>query len=93
MTTTATPTHPLLEKHADALGEARTALAARSYFSRYPESPSPRVYGETAAADGLSAHEGHLGGRYAALADQPTDGTWVGSEVSPYGPADRKSVV
>ena len=60
---------------------------SRSYFSRYPESPSPRVYGETAAADGLSAHEGHLGGRYAALADQPTDGTWVGSEVSPYGPA------
>ena len=79
MTTTATPTdHPLLGKHADALAEARAALAARSYYSRYPESPSPRVYGETAAADGLAAHEAHLGGRYAALADQPTDGTWVG---------------
>ena len=87
MTTTATPTdHPLLGKHADALAEARTALAARSFYSRYPESPSPRVYGETAAADGLAAHEAHLSGRYAALADQPTDGTWVGSEVSPYGP-------
>ena len=87
MTTTATPTdHPLLAKHADALAEARTALAARSFYSRYPESPSPRVYGETAAADGLTAHDAHLGEQYAALADQPTDGTWVGSEVSPYGP-------
>ena len=86
MTTTATPAHPLLEKHGDALCEARAALAARSFFSRYPESPSPRVYGESAAADGLAAYEAHLGNRYASLGDQPTDGTWVGSEVSPYGP-------
>ncbi|MDQ6895486.1 MAG: phenylacetic acid degradation protein PaaN, partial [Actinomycetota bacterium] len=86
MTTTATHTHPLLEKHSDALDEARTALAARSWFSRYPESPSPRVYGETAAADGLAAYEAHLQHRYAALDSQPSDGTDVGSEVSPYGP-------
>jgi phenylacetic acid degradation protein paaN len=86
VTTTATPTHPLVGKHEDALAEARRALADRSYYSRYPESPSPRVYGETAAADGLAAYEAHLGGRYTALDDQPTDGTWVGSEVSPYGP-------
>jgi phenylacetic acid degradation protein paaN len=86
VTTTATPAHPLLEKHGDALSEARAALAARSFYSRYPESPSPRVYGETAAVDGLSAYETRLGNRYASLADQPTDGSWVGSEVSPYGP-------
>ncbi|HEY6742242.1 MAG TPA: phenylacetic acid degradation protein PaaN [Lapillicoccus sp.] len=86
MTTTATPAHPLLEKHENALEEARAALAARSWFSRYPESPSPRVYGETAAAEGLAAYERHLGSRYASLDDQPTDGSWVGSEVSPYGP-------
>ncbi len=91
VTTTATPPHPLLEKHADALSEGRAALAARSFFSRYPESPSPRVYGETAAADGLAAYEAHLGNRYASLADQPTDGSWVGSEVSPYGPQLRVS--
>jgi len=84
--TTATPAHPLLEKHENALEEARAALAARSWFSRYPESPSPRVYGETAAAEGLAAYERHLGSRYASLDDQPTDGAWVGSEVSPYGP-------
>jgi hypothetical protein len=49
------PVHPLVAKHAEALAQARQALAERSYYSRYPESPSPRVYGETAAADGLAA--------------------------------------
>jgi phenylacetic acid degradation protein paaN len=90
MTTTSTQpvsqSHPVLDKHAEALDEARAALAARAWYSRYPESPSPRVYGETAAATGLQAYQAHLGSRYASLADQPTDGTWVGSEVSPYGP-------
>ncbi|WP_256794451.1 phenylacetic acid degradation protein PaaN [Terrabacter sp. Ter38] len=81
-----TPTHPLLDAHAGVLDEIRQALASRSWYSRYPESPSPRVYGETAAADGLAAHEAHLDGPYAALSSQPTDGTLVGSEVSPYGP-------
>jgi phenylacetic acid degradation protein paaN len=81
-----TPTHPLLDAHAGVLDEIRQALASRSWYSRYPESPSPRVYGESAAAEGLAAHEAHLGGAYAALSGQPTDGTFVGSEVSPYGP-------
>ena len=72
--------------HEGVLDEIRQALTSRSWYSRYPESPSPRVYGETAAAEGLSAHEAHLGQPYAALSSQPTDGTFVGSEVSPYGP-------
>lgn len=76
----------MLDAHAGVLDEIRQALASRSWYSRYPESPSPRVYGETAAADGLTAHEAHLDGAYAALSSQPTDGTFVGSEVSPYGP-------
>ena len=78
--------HELLDRHAATLAAATEALAARSYYSKYPESPSPRVYGETAAADGVAAYEAHLGHRYDALADQPGDGTWVGVEVSPYGP-------
>ncbi|WP_404390859.1 phenylacetic acid degradation protein PaaN [Humibacillus xanthopallidus] len=87
MTATATtPTHPMLAAHAGVLDEIRQALTTRSYYSRYPESPSPRVYGESAAAQGLAAHEAHLGQPYAALLGQPTDGTFVGSEVSPYGP-------
>ncbi|HON74065.1 MAG TPA: phenylacetic acid degradation protein PaaN [Dermatophilaceae bacterium] len=78
--------HELLDRHAATLAAATEALAARSYYSKYPESPSPRVYGETAAADGVAAYEAHLGHRYDALADQPGDGAWVGAEVSPYGP-------
>jgi phenylacetic acid degradation protein paaN len=85
--TATTPTHPLLDAHAGVLDEIRQALTTRSYYSRYPESPSPRVYGEGAAAEGLAAYEAHLGQTYAALSSQPTDGTLVGSEVSPYGPA------
>lgn len=88
MTTQAsTATHPLVEKHAAVLEQARSALAGRTYYSRYPESPSPRVYGETAAAEGLAAYEGLLGKRYAGLEGQPTDGAFVGAEDSPYGPA------
>ena len=76
----------LAEAHRETLHQGREALASRSYFSRYPESPSPRVYGETAAADGLAAFEAHLGAEFSALGDQPTDGTFAGSELSPYGP-------
>ena len=63
------------------------ALATREYYSRYPESPSPRVYGENAAQDGLSAFEQTRNSAYAPLADQPSTGAEVGAEVSPYGPA------
>ena len=76
----------LTETHRETLQRGREVLASRGYFSRYPESPSPRVYGETAAAEGLAAFEAHRGAEFSALGDQPTDGTFAGSEVSPYGP-------
>jgi phenylacetic acid degradation protein paaN len=85
--TAQTSTHPLLDKHAGVLDEIRQALSARSWYSRYPESPSPRVYGESAAPDGLAAHEAHLNKRYAAGLVSATDGRFVGGEVSPYGPS------
>lgn len=75
----------LVARHEEVLAEAATALAARSFFSRYPDSPSPRVQGEGAAESGLSAYEGHLGEAF-DLGDQPTTGESVGSEISPYGP-------
>ena len=81
--------HPQLARHQGALAEARQALAARSYYSRYPESPSPRVYGQAAAAEGQEAFEARLADDFHGLGDQPTDGTWAGSEVSPYGPVLR----
>ena len=62
MTTAPAPStsHPLVDQHTAALDDAAAALAARSWFSRYPESPSPRVYGEGAAQAGQAAYESLL---------------------------------
>ena len=70
--------------HRETLDRALAAVADRGYWSAYPESPSPRVYGETAAADGLAAYQAHLGRRFEL--DQPGTVGWVGAERSPYGP-------
>ena len=75
--------HPLFERHRATLERALTAIAQRGYWSAYPESASPKVYGEGAAEAGKAAFD--------ALRDQPfaldqpgTVGT-VGAEQSPYG--------
>ncbi|MEU4397983.1 phenylacetic acid degradation protein PaaN [Micromonospora orduensis] len=79
---TETP-HPLYDRHADTLNRALTAITERGYWSAYPESPSPRVYGETAAADGRAAFEAYLGGDFPL--DQPGAGERVATEASPFG--------
>jgi phenylacetic acid degradation protein paaN len=79
----------LVARHREALEAAMDAAATRSWHSRYPESPSPRVYGEGAADAGRQAFEGHLTRRFTALDDQPATDGWVGDEVSPYGPTLR----
>lgn len=76
----------LVEKHREALSEATAALEARSFHSRYPESPSPKVHGEDAAPTGLKTHQETLGTTFESLSSQPTTGAWVGAERSPYGP-------
>ncbi|MDO3703830.1 phenylacetic acid degradation protein PaaN [Micromonospora sp. C28SCA-DRY-2] len=81
---TETP-HPLYDRHADTLDRALTAITERGYWSAYPESPSPRVYGETAAADGKAAFEAYLGGDFPL--DQPGAGDRVATETSPFGVA------
>ena len=87
MTTQATtPSHPFLDAHAATLDEAAEALRTRSFYSRYPASPSPRVYGEGSAESGLAAYDAHVGSAFAPLDDQPSTGERVGDEVSPYGP-------
>ena len=44
--------HPLFEKpRARRSTRALAALAERGYWSAYPEAPSGKVYGETAAAE------------------------------------------
>ncbi|WP_170839493.1 phenylacetic acid degradation protein PaaN [Micromonospora halophytica] len=73
----------LYDRHADTLNRALTAITERAYWSAYPESPSPRVYGETAAADGKVAFEAYLDGDFPL--DQPGDGDRVATETSPFG--------
>ena len=74
----------LVERHRPTLDAAVAATAQRGYWSAYAESPSPRVYGETAAAEGLAAYEGYLGKQFPI--DQPGTDGWVATERSPYGP-------
>ena len=76
-------THPLFDKHKATLERALQALAERSYWSAYPESASPKVYGEGAAEAGRAAFEA-LRNRPFDLAQPATAGT-VGRERSPYG--------
>jgi phenylacetic acid degradation protein paaN len=67
------------------LQEAVAAVSDRGYWSAFPESPSPRVYGEGAAEAGLAAYTAHLGTRFEL--DQAGTVGWVGAERSPYGPS------
>ncbi len=69
--------------HRETLDKALSAIAERGYWSPYPEMPSGKIYGETAKADGEAAFKATLDSRFAL--DQPSDGSWVGEEVSPYG--------
>lgn len=74
----------LIDRHRDLLSRAEAAIRDRTYFSAYPESPSPRVYGETAAADGLAAFEARRDAGF-PLTTPGADGT-VATETSPFGP-------
>ena len=73
----------LVERHRETLERALEAIGERSYWSAFPESPSPRAYGEDAAAHGEQAHAEHLGKPFPL--DQPGTDGWVGAEHSPYG--------
>ncbi|MBB5508755.1 phenylacetic acid degradation protein PaaN [Paraburkholderia atlantica] len=76
-------THPLFTKHEDTLHKALAALETRGYWSPFAEMPSPKVYGETANADGEAAFKAHLDKAFDL--DQPSTGETVGAEVSPFG--------
>jgi phenylacetic acid degradation protein paaN len=75
------PENPYYTQHAETLDRALTAIRERDYWSPYPESPSPRVYGENAAAEGKAAFEAYLGTPFPL--DQPGDR--VVTESSPFG--------
>lgn len=71
------------ERHRATLDEAVNATRTRAYFSAYPESPSPRIYGASAAADGMAAFEALLGNEF-PLDTPGADGT-ISTEKSPFG--------
>ncbi len=71
-------------RHEALLKQALNAIAERGYFSAYPESASPKVYGETAKADGDAAFEALIGKPFAFDGGHPNE-RLVGAEASPYG--------
>ena len=71
------------ETHRTLLEQALEAIATRGYWSAYSESPSKRVYGETAPQDGEAAFKDLLDKPFEL--DQPGAETRVGAERSPYG--------
>lgn len=71
------------ERHQQTLQNAMEACRSRAYWSAYCERPSPRDYGETAAADGQAAFEERLDKPFAL--EQPGTVGQVGEERSPYG--------
>ena len=68
--------------HEELLTTAVRAISERGYWSAYPESPSPKVYGENAAAEGKAAFEALLGKDFPL--DQPSADR-VSPERSPLG--------
>src|SRR3954463_9825475 len=72
-----------LDKHREKLDAAVAACASREYYSAYDESPSPRVYGETAAGEGKAG----VGGRRDTSFPLETPGSngTAATERSPYG--------
>nr|MBA3489060.1 aldehyde dehydrogenase family protein [Longispora sp. (in: high G+C Gram-positive bacteria)] len=75
-------TSDLFAKHSEKLDSARTAIQERHYWSGYPESPSPKVWGETAATEGKAAFQAY------ATSDFPLDtpgADRITTERSPFG--------
>jgi phenylacetic acid degradation protein paaN len=74
--------HPLFERHRAILEQALKAIAERGYWSAFPESPSPKVYGEGAAEAGKAAFDALL---HKPFPLSPAGAGTVGAERSPYG--------
>ncbi|MCX8085534.1 MAG: phenylacetic acid degradation protein PaaN [Rhodocyclaceae bacterium] len=73
--------HPWFDKHRALLDEALAAIATRTHWLPFAE--SPRAYGEMALDEGLKAFEAYRDAQF--YLDQPALIGRCGSEVSPYG--------
>ncbi|NLJ62627.1 MAG: phenylacetic acid degradation protein PaaN, partial [Alcaligenaceae bacterium] len=69
--------------HQDTLEQALKAIQTREYWTPFPEMPSPRVYGEDAAAQGQATFEAYQNSTFPLELDGATQ--YVGQERSPYG--------
>ena len=76
--------HPFFERHRATLDRAVEAIASRGYWTPFPESPSPKVYGEGAAEAGQGRSSTRCSISRFPLTQPATVGQ-VGSERSPYG--------
>jgi phenylacetic acid degradation protein paaN len=72
-------------KHAALLERALQAITERTYWSAYPENPSPKVYGETAKDEQDVSFKSLLGKPF-LMPGHPSDLPAVGDEISPFGP-------
>ena len=73
----------LIDTYRPLLAEAISAVHARQFYAAYPESPSPKVYGETASEAGLAAFQLQLENNFAGLS-QKTNAWLQSDEQSPY---------
>jgi len=73
----------LFSTHQDILEKAVEATRTREYYSAFNESPSPRVYGENAAAEGKKAFDAWRGTTF-PVDVAGAEGT-VSTEKSPFG--------
>ncbi len=71
-------------RHQALLDRAVAATRERDYWTPYPESPSPSVYGQDAATRGEAAFRAQLGTAF-VLDGHPGRSTVPATEVSPYG--------
>lgn len=72
------------ERHRGLIETALEALKRRGYWAPFAETPSGKIYGETAKDDGEAAFKARLGAPFALPGHPETKR--VGAEVSPWGP-------
>lgn len=75
---------PFIERHSVLLDAAMMAAERRGYWSAFPETPSGKIYGETAKADGEAAFKALLGKPFEIT---PSGAGLLGRESSPWGVA------
>ena len=75
--------HSFFERHRATLDRAVEAIGNRGFWTPFPESPSPKIYGEGAAEAGKAKYDALLDRRFPLT--QPATIGQVGNERSPYG--------